>query len=361
MRKSVLGWLVVLLVLCGCQTGETRPGEAAIPPTQTNTPPPPTSTNAPLPPVVAVIEHTPTPFPALSLMSEEEVAEMQATAAVTNTPIPDTPVPTNTATPLPTFTPPALPNTPEWEHYWFRRPIATGGTVWTNKTYPYGSTLGGRLRIHHGVEFDVALGTEVLAVASGTVRVAGNDLDTAYGPETNFYGNLVVIEHDSLYEGQPVYSLYAHLLGVNVGVGQEVDALQVIGFSGKSGIADGPHLHFEVRVGQNDYLSTRNPLLWLVPFPDKGTVAGRVVWPDGSVVHEAPVTLNRIDGESPYYATTSYAVGDINVDEGWDENFVIDDVNVGYYEVIVNTGETKYKVETWVYPYQTSFVEIVLE
>jgi murein DD-endopeptidase MepM/ murein hydrolase activator NlpD len=323
--------------------------------------PPATET---LPPPVEVVVQTPTELPAFAPLSPEEVAAKAATAAFTPTPEPPTPIPpTSTAspTPPPTFTPPALPNTPPWEHYWFRRPVAVDNVLWTNKHYPYGSTRGGQIQTHHGVEFDVARGTEILAVASGTVIVAGDDLETAYGPHTDFYGNLVILQHDPQLNGQPVYTLYAHLTSPLVVVGQRMDAEQPIGVSGATGVADGPHMHFEVRVGQNSYDATRNPLLWLYPFPDRGTVAGRVVWADGSLAYEAPISLRRIDGEAPSYTTTSYADDSVNADEGWDENFALDDVFAGYYEITVEVGQRKIKQEFWVYPYQTSFVEIVID
>ena len=239
--------------------------------------------------------------------------------------------------------------------------MAVDNVLWTNKHYPYGSTRGGQLRPHHGVEFDVVRGTEILAVASGTVVVAGSDSEIVYGPETNFYGNLVVIEHDSSLNGAPVFSLYGHLSEPLVVVGQHVDAEQPIALSGATGVADGPHMHFEVRVGQNNYDSTRNPLLWLYPFPDRGTVAGRVTWPDDSLAHEVAVSLIRIDGEAPSSTTATYAEHGINADEGWDENFAMDDIYAGYYEIMVQIGNRKIKKEFWVHPYQTSFIEIVIE
>ncbi len=269
--------------------------------------------------------------------------------------------PTSTSTLPPTFTPPALPQTMPDDHYWLRRPVAEGGVVWTNKHYPYGSTRGGELRPHHGVEFDVPYNTEILAAASGTVIVAGNDAATAYGPETNFYGNLVIIQHDTLYKNQPVFTLYAHLSQPLVIVGQHVDAEEVIALSGATGVADGPHMHLEVRVGQNDYESTRNPLLWLWPFPDRGTVVGRVTFANGALAYEAPVRLERIDAPSRYAATTTYAQETLNADDIWNENFAIDDVEAGYYRVTVTAGSEKYTQEIWVYPRRTSFVEIVIE
>lgn len=268
---------------------------------------------------------------------------------------------TDAATLAPTFTPPALALTSDEEHYWLQRPIPEGGTVWTDKTYPYGSTRGGTLRPHHGVEFNVGKGTQILAAAGGTVVAAGEDNIIAYGPHTNFYGKLVIIELDVAYQGQPVYNLYGHLSEIVVAEGQHVEAKQLIALSGATGVADGPHLHFEVRVGQNSYDNTRNPRLWLYPFPDYGAVAGRVIRANGSLVEEAPISLDRIDASSRYLATTSYAGTTVNPDDQWQENFVIDDVPMGYYQVRVAVGEKKYTQEIYVFPYRTNFVEIVIE
>jgi hypothetical protein len=212
---------------------------------------------------------------------------------------------------------------------------------------------------HHGVEFGVPTGTPVLAVATGTVRVAGDDSQTAYGPTTNFYGNLVVIELATASDG-PVFALYGHLSEVAVTVGQFVAVGESIGYSGATGVADGPHLHFEVRVGENSYGATRNPLLWLIPLPQAGVVAGRVVGPEGELLHEAPVTLQRVDAPAPYTATTSYAAGGPNSDNVQVENFAVDDVVPGFYQVIVSAGDRRFTTDLWVYPGRTNWVEIVV-
>ncbi len=284
-------------------------------------------------------------------------AEVIATATAQALP---TEIPTITPTPQPTFTPPALPFTSSDDHFWLRRPIAEGGVVWTDKIYSYGSTRGGTLRPHHGVEFYVPAGTEIFATASGTVVVAGDDSETIYGPHANFYGKLVIIELDTSYNTQPVYTLYAHLSQVLVSVGQRVAAQELIALSGATGVADGAHLHFEVRVGENSYSATRNPLLWLYPFPENGVVVGRVLWPDGTLAEEVPITLRRIDAPSRYHAATSYAGNSVNGDDVWQENFAFDDVAAGYYEVEAQVNGKKYKQEVWVFAYRTSFVEIVL-
>lgn len=278
------------------------------------------------------------------------------------TPLPSsTPIPAATATPQPTFTPPALPQTANEDHYWLRRPVGEGGVVWTDKFYPYGGTRGGTLRVHNGVEFNVLYDTPILAAADGTVIVAGSDATELYGPEPNFYGNLVVIQHDFSINGEPIYTLYGHLNGVSVAVGQRVRTLDQIGVSGATGVADGPHMHFEVRVGQNSYTHSRNPLLWLWPFPDRGTLAGRVTFPSGEPAYNAQVTIRRIDGgESTVLSTGTYSDESVNSDPLWNENFVFDDVPAGYYEVYVKVGKKKYPAEVWVFERRTAFVEIVL-
>lgn len=348
--------LLFLLSVMGCQQEVT----VVEIPAGTNPAPTPTQPTATIPPPI-VIQPTanlpafaplPTNDPKMVISTETPLP--QATATLENLASP-------TAIPLPTFTlPPNLVGT-EGEHYWLSRPVAFGGVVWTNKVYPYGSTRGGQLRPHHGVEFDVASNTEILATSDGVVVVAGPDDALAYGPTTNFYGILVVIQHNFSHNGQPVFTLYGHLNQPLVAVGQNVTAGQVIGLSGATGVADGPHTHFEVRVGQNSYEATRNPLLWLLPFPDRGTITGRVIWPDGSLVYEAPVTLHRLDGDAPYAATTTYANESLNSDEFWNENFALDDIYAGLYEVVVKIGDKSFKVETWVYPRRTSFVEIIIQ
>ena len=358
-------WLLIALLLTlsltACRAAAPRPETAVAladaAPAADPVQPSPTLPNPAAPTAVAT---------AVLMMPSFAPATPTATPAATHTP-PPTPTADPVAaalpspTPAPTFTPPALPYTQPWEHYWLRRPVPEGSSVWTDKAYPYGSTRGGTLRPHHGVEFYVPSGTEVLAAASGVVRVAGNDAVFVYGPHANFYGNLVIIELDARWDGRAVYTLYAHLSEALVSEGQVVAAQAVIGRSGATGVADGPHLHFEVRVGQNSYSATRNPLLWLYPFPNRGVVAGRVLWPSGAPVHEAPLQLRRIDAPSPYAATTTYAQGDLNGDDHWNENFAFDDVAAGYYAVEVQAGGKKLTETVWVYPYQTSFVEIVVD
>ena len=362
-------------LLLGCSSPQQAPASASSLPALNIISPTPPALQAIAeatkpPPVVNIQQNQPASTsseapqapPSLSLPETDGLVTATPIPTATPTPLPSatvTPIPT--ATPIPTFTPPALPGTSPNEHYWFRRPVPSDTSVWTDKTYPYGSTRGGTLRPHHGVEFFVPTGTTVMAAGAGTVIFAGSDSTQILGPEPNFYGNTVVIQHQTAYKGFPVYTLYGHLSEVKVNVGDTVDSLQTVGFSGATGVADGPHLHFEVRVGQNSYNATRNPLLWLYPFRGRGSLAGQIKYPDGTLVYEARVTASRIDAASAYNSSTTYAISSLNPDDGWRENFVIDDIRAGYYKVFVSIGDKKYQTETWIYPLQTAFVELIVE
>jgi len=80
----------------------------------------------------------------------------------------------------------------------------------------------------------VPTGTEVRACAAGKVVLARNRIVT---------GNSVVIEHLP-----GLYSLYYHMDSINVPEGIIVEASYPLGMSGSTGLATGPHLHWEIRV-----------------------------------------------------------------------------------------------------------------
>ncbi|MBV8983575.1 MAG: M23 family metallopeptidase [Acidimicrobiia bacterium] len=100
-------------------------------------------------------------------------------------------------------------------------------------TSPFG---GGR---HHpGVDLKGSTGDAVTAAGAGTILLAGLAPAGYAG-----YGNVVLVDH-----GGGIATLYAHLSRVDVAMGQTVQQGQQIGAVGMTGMATGPHLHFEVRV-----------------------------------------------------------------------------------------------------------------
>jgi murein DD-endopeptidase MepM/ murein hydrolase activator NlpD len=106
-------------------------------------------------------------------------------------------------------------------------PVASG---YGNRTHPvYGGT-----RLHTGLDLDAAHGDPVAAAAAGTVTYAG---------WKSGYGQTVVVTHDEY-----TATLYGHLSAIGVAVGTPVAAGQQVGQVGQTGVATGPHLHFEVRI-----------------------------------------------------------------------------------------------------------------
>ena len=246
-------------------------------------------------------------------------------------------------------------------HFWIGRPLGTGGSNWPASNYLYGTTKGGTLAVHHGLDFDARIGTPLLAVAAGEVLVAGSDEDVLYGLRPGFYGLLIVVKLDQTYNNQPVYVLYGHVSEIVVEVGQRVEPGQMIGESGATGAALGPHLHFEVRVGENDYAHTRNPQLWMIPFDDRGAVAARVVGRDGQTLPEFSVRLSRAASpRSTYRSCWTYADNHVNGDDVFGETVVFGDIAPGPYWVRVVIDGYEFAEAALVMPGRTTVVTLEL-
>lgn len=253
---------------------------------------------------------------------------LSAPSSVTQTPSSGLIASRPTATVRPTLQPFGPP--PRQDHYWLERPIPPSGTDWVDYTYAYGSRGDGTLRVHRGVEFVNPMGTPVLAAADGTVEYAGADDQEVYGARPSYYGLLVIIRLDRTLEGHAVYTLYGHLSDVGVQTGDRVEVGDIVGHVGMSGVATGPHLHMEVRVGNNDFASTVNPELWLRPYEGKGTLAGLVLSPDGEPA--SGVLLRVLRAEQPEVVVrevTTYPGREVNPDPYWGENMVCGDLGAG--------------------------------
>lgn len=107
-----------------------------------------------------------------------------------------------------------------------------------------------KLRAHKGVDYAAPTGTPVKSTGDGKIVFKG---------VKGGYGNVVIVQHGSRYS-----TLYGHLSGFARGLspGARVSQGQVIGYVGMTGLATGPHLHYEFHVDGVH----RNPLT--VPFPD---------------------------------------------------------------------------------------------
>ncbi len=300
------------------------------------------------------------------------------TLTPSNTPTPTpTFTPSNTPTPTPTFTPfptkvPGVTDTPvaTYEayngpiepHFVFNRPIGADNQDFASPNYRYGETQDGLLPMHYAIDLENPTGTPILAVGSGEVVFSGPDWEDQFGPMLFFYGTMVVLKHDVVYKDQPVYTLYGHMSEALVETGDRVQANEVIGLVGGSGAAQGgPHLHFEVRVGYNDYWSTRNPELWLKPAPGWGALAGRVVDEDGNLVRGAQIIIRGENMEhADFNGITRYVDtyhGPVNPDDEYGENFGITDLPPGEYSVGVRTDFTSRTTKVVVERGKLSWIE----
>jgi hypothetical protein len=218
------------------------------------------------------------------------------------------------------------------EHYWFDWPVP--GRILP--TYPYGGRWPGGTWVHRGVDINAKTGDPVVAVAPGVVVEAGSGLVNINGRMSDAYGIHVFMRLDQTFDGWPIFILYAHFSEVLVAEGQHADEAELIGLAGATGFTTGPHVHLEVRIGENDPAHTRNPELWLKPREGSGTLAGRLVLPSGDYIHERAIGLYR--GEQLVRQTRTYASSVVNPDEGWGENFVFWEVPPGRYTVRANLG-----------------------
>ncbi len=104
-------------------------------------------------------------------------------------------------------------------------------------------------RPHHGVDYSAPMGTPVSAIGDGKIIFAG---------EKGGYGKFVGIRHPNGYE-----TFYGHLSKIDKGIrsGTKVDQGEIIGYVGATGLATGPHLHYEMKVNHRSV----NPLTIKLP------------------------------------------------------------------------------------------------
>ena len=330
-------FLLILTAACSPAAASTSTFEVTPTPTRIKTTPPPTLRQTERP--------TKTPEEATAAPSKTAVI-----ATKTSSPEP---------TPSPTTCPPDLCYYSN--QYFLSRPIDAKNNDSVDVTYRFGSTQGNKREPHHGVEFLNGFGTPVLAAADGVVVVAGEDYDPIseqgswpilfYGPYSYFYGNLIVIEHElpkslrqsSLDIPQPIYTLYGHLSEISVEVGEQVKRGDKIGKVGMAGIAEGSHLHFEVRLGGNLYENSRNPELWLEPHEAEdgqlmGGIAGRLINSYGNNTELSNIVLEHLpDGPnqpagfkvSLKYYEERKLIGQLP----WEESFAVGDLPAGWYRI----------------------------
>ena len=114
----------------------------------------------------------------------------------------------------------------------------------------------GTMRAHHGIDYAAPTGTPITAAGDARINFAG---------WKNGYGNCIILDH-----GRGYTTLYGHMSRLGkYRVGAHVTQGTVIGYVGMTGLATGPHLHYEFRIN-GDY---RNPLTVTMPKPEPLTGA----------------------------------------------------------------------------------------
>ncbi len=116
-------------------------------------------------------------------------------------------------------------------------PTAPGWTITSNYAYRI-HPITRRRELHPALDIAIGYGAHIYASNNGVVHEVGYQ---------GGYGNYVIIKHNNNANN---YTLYAHLSRYIVRKGQVVSAGTLLGYMGSTGMSTGPHLHFELWVGE---------------------------------------------------------------------------------------------------------------
>jgi murein DD-endopeptidase MepM/ murein hydrolase activator NlpD len=266
---------------------------------------------------------------------ESSASESEVLPEQTGIPALDFVFPTPGQPPLSAWRPPlyAVPwAAAPFDHFYFIRPIGADEVNWPTPNYRYGGVFFTGIT-HSGVDIVADAETPVLAAAAGKIAWAGYGLNTGPEGENDPYGISVVIRHEFGFQGQILYTLYAHLSAADVVKGQLVEAGDYIGRVGETGFATGPHLHFEVRLRENFLHTTLNPELWIAPPQGWGVLAGRVTDASFIPLLSQDVWVISQDTGKSWLLQTYGSRTDVNGDPYYNENIVMGDLPAGWYTV----------------------------
>jgi murein DD-endopeptidase MepM/ murein hydrolase activator NlpD len=268
-------------------------------------------------------------------------------------------LPTPGAEPVSGWRPPLYPipwAVSAYDHFYFARPIAADNVNWPLADYRYGGVFFAPNIVHTGVDIDADEGTPILAAGPGTVVSADWGLFTgASGNIHDPYGQAVVVRHDFGYKGQTLYTIYAHMSEIMAVRGQRVEIGDVLGLVGSTGATTGPHLHFEVRLGENTFFRTYNPELWMAPPQGWGVLVGRLTDEEGDLLYQLRVDVRPMPSEVPLRSVKTYAEGAVNPDPYYNENLVLSDLPAGLYKVSFDYQDKILQYWVDIYPGQITY------
>ena len=295
-------------------------------------------------------QKTPTALVA-ELATEPVPAGVVPTAQPTMAPhLPPTPLgdplrfvfPSSEPAPVSAWRPPLYPTpwapTP-YDHFYFGRPIGANEVNWPLPDYRFGGVFF-KNEVHTGVDIDAPTGTPVMAAGPGKVIWAGYGLLNQTYNLKDPYGIAVAIKHDFGYQGQTLVTYYGHMSKLLVTRGQHVEGGEVLGLVGDTGHTTGPHLHFEVRVGTDNFYRTHNPELWMAPPQGWSILAARIMDANGGLLEKATIKIHSLE-KNRYWEVKTYGPAGYNLveDPYYHENMVIGDLPAGDYEVLVPSGD----------------------
>ncbi|HMD89837.1 MAG TPA: M23 family metallopeptidase [Anaerolineaceae bacterium] len=241
------------------------------------------------------------------------------------------------------------------DHFYFIRPIAADRVNWPLANYRYGYVWPGGIAIHTGVDIDAPKDTPILAAGPGQVIWAGYGLYSGTNNPKDPYGQAVTIRHDFGYEGQQLYTIYAHMDKIIAIEGQRVETGTVIGLVGDTGNATGPHVHFEIRLIGDSYWTTRNPELWMAPPQGCGVLVGTFRNTNGSFLTQQDVkAISKATGQS--WTVTTYGSTTVNSDDYYHENLVLADLPAGDFTIIVDYLDHRYYYDTTIHPGAITYI-----
>lgn len=247
------------------------------------------------------------------------------------------------------------------DHFLLSRPISDETLTWRTSDYRYGYLIKKEGNVHGGLDIPAPERTPVLAVGDGVVVFSGYGLLYGEGARNDPYGIAVMIRHDKDYDGMVIYTVYTHLNQAIVKKNDTVKTGQKIGGVGMTGNTSGPHLHFEVRIRDEHGVTFQNPELWLVPPLDHGVLAGRIINNLGYLLNNWNIRLTSLDTGNEWQIRTydRSIIEEYQHDPYYQENFVINDLPAGRYELFTYYNSVAYKYEFELVPGAVNFIEFL--